>query len=234
MFMVLGNRRFVTFLLISSGFYIVYWQIFISAPLFLRRYVDPNANVDRILSRRRPTIICFQILVAYLTQKDAGGARDRARLSLSRRFVDSSGRASRRCSMFGALSSFWRSANHPGLALLRILLAPRAARSARPLHGLRVSADRDRLLCRGRLGGYLLHEFGDVLHRPAQMWWVIAAIGVLTAALMWLYGRIVTPARREGQRFLIHHAAEIFDRVAGERVAAARSAAPPESIRARD
>jgi proton-dependent oligopeptide transporter, POT family len=45
----------------------------------------------------------------------------------------------------------------------------------------------------GRLGGYLLHEFGDVLHRPAEMWWVIAAIGVLTAALMWLYDKIVQP-----------------------------------------
>ena len=45
----------------------------------------------------------------------------------------------------------------------------------------------------GWLGGFLGKEFGEVLHRPAQMWWVIAAIGVLTAALMWLYGRIVTP-----------------------------------------
>jgi proton-dependent oligopeptide transporter, POT family len=45
----------------------------------------------------------------------------------------------------------------------------------------------------GPLGGYLLHEFGDVLQRPAEMWWVIIAIGVLTAALMWLYDRIVQP-----------------------------------------
>ena len=36
MIVVLGNRRFVTFLLISSGFYIVFWQEFISAPLFVR------------------------------------------------------------------------------------------------------------------------------------------------------------------------------------------------------
>jgi MFS family permease len=45
----------------------------------------------------------------------------------------------------------------------------------------------------GGLGGYLLHEFGDVLGRPQQMWWVIAAIGVLTAALMWLYDRFIQP-----------------------------------------
>ncbi|MGD0922058.1 MAG: MFS transporter, partial [Terriglobia bacterium] len=44
MFVVLRNLRFVLFLLIFSSFYIVFWQEFISAPLFLRGYVDPNAN----------------------------------------------------------------------------------------------------------------------------------------------------------------------------------------------
>jgi len=38
-----------------------------------------------------------------------------------------------------------------------------------------------------------VHQFGEVLHEPQQMWWVIAAIGVATAALMWLYDRIVKP-----------------------------------------
>ena len=45
----------------------------------------------------------------------------------------------------------------------------------------------------GGLGGYLLHEFGDVLRRPQQMWWVIAAIGALTAAMMWLYDKFMKP-----------------------------------------
>src|ERR1019366_6378052 len=42
MFVVLKNLRFVIFLLISSGFYIVFWQIWITMPLFMRTYVDPN------------------------------------------------------------------------------------------------------------------------------------------------------------------------------------------------
>jgi MFS family permease len=45
----------------------------------------------------------------------------------------------------------------------------------------------------GPLGGYLLREFGEVLHAPQQMWWVVVAIGVVTAALMWLYDKIVRP-----------------------------------------
>ena len=69
MFVVLGNRRFVTFLLISSGFYVVFWQAFISVPLFVRKYVDAQANVDLLLSVDPTAVICFQILVAYVTRK---------------------------------------------------------------------------------------------------------------------------------------------------------------------
>jgi hypothetical protein len=50
----------------------------------------------------------------------------------------------------------------------------------------------------GPLGGYLLYEFGEVLRRPKQLWWVIVAIGVVTAALMWLYDKIVKPGAARG------------------------------------
>jgi MFS family permease len=45
----------------------------------------------------------------------------------------------------------------------------------------------------GPLGGYLVHEFGEVLHRPAEMWWVVAAIGAFTAAMMRVYDRFTRP-----------------------------------------
>jgi MFS family permease len=50
----------------------------------------------------------------------------------------------------------------------------------------------------GPLGGYLLHRFGEVLRRPNELWWVIVAIGVLTAAFMWLYDKIVKPGAARG------------------------------------
>ena len=49
----------------------------------------------------------------------------------------------------------------------------------------------------GGLGGYLLHEFGDVLGRPQEMWWVITGIGTLTAASMWLYDRFAGQVEAE-------------------------------------
>ena len=52
----------------------------------------------------------------------------------------------------------------------------------------------------GPLGGYLLHEFGDVLHRPRQMWWVVTAIGLTGAVLMVIYDKVFKPAEASGAR----------------------------------
>lgn len=198
MFIVLGNLRYVTFLLISSGFYVVYWQIFISAPVFLRRYVNPHADVDRILSLEGATIICFQILVAYLTQKIP------AVQAIAIGFLI-------------AACSWILLALHPStfafgvllvvLALGELLQASRyyeyCSRLAPPgqqglYMGYAFLPIAIGYAIAGPLGGFLVKEFGEVLHRPAEMWWVVAAIGVLTAALMQLYGKIVKPLSAEG------------------------------------
>jgi len=46
----------------------------------------------------------------------------------------------------------------------------------------------------GKIGGRLVHYFGEVLHRPNQLWYVIAGVGIITTLLMWLYDRLVKPA----------------------------------------
>jgi dipeptide/tripeptide permease len=197
MFIVLGNLRYVTFLLISSGFYIIYWQIFLSVPIFMRRFVDPHAAVDRILSVEAITVICFQILVAYLTRKVP------AVLTIAIGFLV-------------AALSWSLLALHPTMFALGVMLVILAlgeltqasryyeycSRLAPPeQQGLYMGYAFLPIaigeLVGGALGGYLLHEFGDVLHRPADMWWVIVAIGVLTAALMLLYGKIVRPTKTD-------------------------------------
>ncbi|HEX4004481.1 MAG TPA: MFS transporter [Candidatus Acidoferrales bacterium] len=193
MFVVLGNLRYVTFLLISSGFYIVYWQIFLSAPIFLRRYVDPHADVDLILSIEAITVISLQILVAYLTQKIP------AVRTIAIGFLI-------------AAFSWILLAVHPSTFAFGVLLvilaigellqasryyeycsrlAPSGQQGLYMGYAFLPIAIGD--LVGGWLGGRLLHVFGEVLHRPAEMWWVICAVGVLTAALMWLYDRIVKP-----------------------------------------
>jgi len=50
----------------------------------------------------------------------------------------------------------------------------------------------------GKLGGALLHHFGEVQHRPSLFWLSIVAIGVVTSLLLWIYDKSIrpTPAQR--------------------------------------
>lgn len=193
-FVVLGNLRFLSFLLISSGFYVVFWQIFISAPLFIRRYVERSADTDRLLSLEGVTIILFQVLAAYLTRRMAAirvialgfliSALSFAILALHPRVWTFAAmvvvlalgeiiQASRYYEYCSLLAPPGQEGVYMGYAFLPIAIG---------------------YLLAGLLGGYLLREFGGVLHRPAAMWWVIVAVGVVTALLMWLYGRMPKPA----------------------------------------
>ena len=198
MFVVLKNLRFVIFLLISSGFYIVFWQIWITMPLFMRTYVDPNADTDRILSVEGITVICFQIFVTYASRKmDAVKA-----IALG--------------FLISALSWILL-ALHPTMFTLGVMLVvlalgeiTQASRYYEYCSRLAPTGQQGLYMgyaflpiaigyaVAGPLGGYLLHEFGEVLRRPNDLWWVIVAIGVVTAALMWLYDKIVKPGAARG------------------------------------
>src|SRR5258708_16096629 len=68
MFTVVGNFRFMLFLLIFSGFWVVFWQEFISLPLYIRGYVNPNSDVDLLLTFGPLAVIFLQILVSFLTR----------------------------------------------------------------------------------------------------------------------------------------------------------------------
>jgi hypothetical protein len=37
----------------------------------------------------------------------------------------------------------------------------------------------------------LIHHFGEVAHQPSRIWWSVTAVGLATAALLWIYDRIV-------------------------------------------
>jgi proton-dependent oligopeptide transporter, POT family len=52
----------------------------------------------------------------------------------------------------------------------------------------------------GRIGGKLLHHFGEVQHQPERFWWAITGIGVATTLLLWIYDRVVKPGEQSGQQ----------------------------------
>jgi dipeptide/tripeptide permease len=198
MFVVLGNFRFVLFLLIFSSFYIVFWQEFISAPLFLRGYVDPNANADLVLSVDALAVICFQILVSYLTRKIPTYPAMTLGLVIS---------------SLAWLILVFVPTTLGLIAALVVLALGEMTQSARYYEYISRLAPPGQqglymgyaflpiaigYFIAGPLGGYLLHEFGDVLHRPRQMWWVVTAIGLVGAVLMVIYDKVFKPGEGQG------------------------------------
>jgi len=45
----------------------------------------------------------------------------------------------------------------------------------------------------GPFGGKLIHYFGEVKHQPERIWWVLTAVGLLTAVLLWIYDKTIKP-----------------------------------------
>ena len=193
MFVVLGNLRFVVFLIIFSGFFVIFWQQYISVPLFIRKYVNPNADVDLLLSVDAIVVICFQIAVTFLTRKlPAFTAMTLGFLITSLAWmipalhptvpmfvvalvfvaVGEITQVSRYYEYISRLAPAGQQGLYMGYAFLPIGIGYFIA---------------------GPLGGHLVDHYGKVPHQPQQMWWVIVAVGVFTTLLMILYDRIVKP-----------------------------------------
>src|SRR5258708_11381394 len=66
---VISNPRFMLFLLIFSGYWIVYWQEFIILPLYVSKYINPAADTDKMLSIGPILVICLTVALNALTQK---------------------------------------------------------------------------------------------------------------------------------------------------------------------
>src|SRR4029079_11862438 len=66
---VLGNPRFMVFLLIFTGYWIVYWQEFITLPLYIVKYISPTADTELLLVSGPLTVITLTVAINLLMQK---------------------------------------------------------------------------------------------------------------------------------------------------------------------
>jgi dipeptide/tripeptide permease len=198
MFVVLGNLRFVTFLLIFSGFFVMFWQQYISVPLFIRKFVDPGASTDLLLSVDAIVVICLQIAVTLLTRKlPAFTAMTLGILITGLAWIIP--------------------AIHPSMLMFVITLVfvalgeiTQVSRYYEYVSRLAPSGQQGLYMgyaflpigigyfIAGPLGGYLVQHAGDLGH-PSRMWWVIAGVGILTTVLMILYDKIVKPVVATGE-----------------------------------
>src|ERR1700716_1946190 len=64
-----GISRFMWFLVIFTGYWIVFWQQYISLPGYIHGYIDPHADVEIILITDGLTVICLTLAVNFLTRR---------------------------------------------------------------------------------------------------------------------------------------------------------------------
>jgi dipeptide/tripeptide permease len=190
---VLGDVKFVTFLVIFSGFWVVFWQMYLSLPIYVRTYVNPDANIDALLAVEATTVIAGTFVVNYLTRKVPPFLAIIAGVLISSvawLFLT-----------VGSSTPFIVAALIV-LALGEVVQAPRyyeyMSRLAPPgqqglFMGYSFLPIGIGYLIGGRTAGWLLHYFGEVRQQPEVMWYWVSAAGVLTTVLLIAYDRLLRP-----------------------------------------
>lgn len=196
-FAILWPPRFLIFLLIFTGYWIVFWQQYTSLPGFIHTYVDPNARVELILITDAAVVVCLTFIVNYLARKLAQFHAVILGTVVS--------------SLAWVVLAFWPTVTGAVvsiavLALGEILQQPPyyayISRLAPPgqqgtYMGFAFLPLGIGSLVGGWFGGRMMHHFGEVQHQPARAWWAISAVGFLTALLLIIYDRIVRPSAKE-------------------------------------
>jgi POT family proton-dependent oligopeptide transporter len=188
---VLSNPRFMIFLLIFSGYWIVYWQEFIILPIYVHDYINPKTDTELLLVTGPLTVIALQMVMSLLTRKIpafraitlgtlvSGVAwmilivHPTVTMVVVTLFAVSLGeiiQSPRYYEYISRLAPPGQQGTYMGFAFLPIGIGS---------------------LIGGWFGGLLIHHFGEVMHRPEFIWWSVAGVGVVTAALLWLYDRYV-------------------------------------------
>ena len=190
-FTVLSNPRFMIFLLIFTGYWIVFWQEFIALPLYISTYINPNADTELVLVTDPLVVICFTMIIGFLTKKlHAFHAIVLGTLVSSIAWI-----------LLILRPTVWMAvATLVVVAIGEIIQQPRyydyISRLAPPEQqgtymGFAFLPLGIGSFVAGKFSGWLMHHFGEELHRPEMVWWSVIAVGLVTTILLWIYDRIV-------------------------------------------
>ncbi len=192
---VLRNGRFVLFLLIFSGYWIVYWQQYLILPIYLNQYVDKHANTALILITDPLIVITLTVAINTVTRAmrpfqalvvgalitsvawlliPAHPSVLMAVLSLAVVAIGEIIQSPRYYEYISRLAPEGQQGTYMGFAFLPIGIGS---------------------LVGGWFGGTLLSRFGEASHQPGTVWFVITAVGLVTTLLLWLYDRYAVPTR---------------------------------------
>jgi len=191
---VLTNPKFMIFLLIFTGYWIVYWQEFITLPLYVHDYVDAKADTESMLSTGPLIVIVFTVLFSVLTQK----------MTAFRAVVLGTLIAMMAFAILAVHSTIYAVyATLVVIAVGELIQSPRyydyISRLAPPgqqgtYMGFAFLPLGIGSFVGGPIGGALLHHFGEVQHRPKIFLWALTGIGLATTLLLWIYDQVVKPS----------------------------------------
>jgi proton-dependent oligopeptide transporter, POT family len=191
-----GISKFMWFLVLFTGYWVVFWQEFVSLPGYLHRYVSAQADVEKILATDAITVICLTMAVSLLTRKIPAfqavilgtvitsvswlilALRPTVWGAVLTLFVLALGEITQQPPYYDYISRLappGQQGTYMGFAFLPLGIGS---------------------LIGGWFGGTLMHHFGEVTHQPERIWWVVAEVGLATAAALWIYDRVVRAAQR--------------------------------------
>jgi proton-dependent oligopeptide transporter, POT family len=188
---VLSNPRFMLFLLIFTGYWIVFWQEFIALPLYISAYINPKADTELILVADPLTVIALTMVIGVLSKRmQAFHAIILGTLISSLAWI-----------LLIMHPSVW-------MAVVTLIVVAIGEIVQQPRYYDYIS----RLAPEGQQGtymgfaflplgvgsfvagkfsGWLMHHFGEELHRPELVWWSVVTVGIATTVLLWIYDRIL-------------------------------------------
>jgi proton-dependent oligopeptide transporter, POT family len=194
---VLTNPKFMLFLLIFTGYWVVFWQQYISLPGYIHGHINPRADVELVLVTDGLAVISLTVLVNYLLRKmPAFQAVILGTLVSSVSWLI----VAFQPTILGAVVSILV------LALGEIIQQPRyyeyISRLAPPgqqgtYMGFAFLPIGIGSLIGGWFGGRVMHQFAEVAHQPQRAWYAIVGVGLVTTLLLWIYDRIVKPSAQE-------------------------------------
>jgi proton-dependent oligopeptide transporter, POT family len=193
---VLWPPQFLIFLLIFSGYWIVYWQQFTNFPGYILKYVKPEAHVERILATDAIVVVTLTFVVNYLARK-----LHQFQAVILGTVVTSAA---------WVILPLWPTVTGAVVSIVVLALGEIIQQPPYYAYISRLAPPGQQgtymgfaflplgigSLVGGWFGGRMMHHFGEVQHRPAWAWWTISAVGFATAILLVVYDRVVKPTAK--------------------------------------
>ncbi len=188
MFLVFGNGKFMTFLIIFSGFWMMFWQIFYSFPFYVKDVLHYEA-FEFLETVDAWTIILLTIPVAALVKKWKPIIAMIAGITIaSLSWIIIGAGASITFSIIGvAFFALGEAMQAPRFYEYVSSLAPKG--QVGTFMGFAFLPIAIGSFTAGIIADWLRNSYLET--NPAMMWYILSGIGLLTAAALLIYNRII-------------------------------------------